>query len=116
MAVSSRLKTIEGKYYATEEYVDEKIESSIDTTEIANRVIEHSGDQISQAIKEDVLDEVDVKTTELQNDINQKTTELQESIETKTAELENNKANKDEVYTKEEVTQIINDFYKFNTI
>lgn len=75
MATSSKLKTANGKYYATEDYVktciDDKIINSI---------------QISGAISDFISNEI------------------------------SEKANSKDVYTKEEVSEIISGLFSMNTI
>ena len=56
MATSSRLKTADGKYYATEEFVDRKIEEST----------------ISGNIKDAISDEVTEKLSDVQTLIDEK--------------------------------------------
>lgn len=108
MAVASRLKTADGKYYATENYVDDKISASINTEELVNKVLDEGGDQIVTEVKDEVMTEVNSKTDALSQTLEETTESLNQAIE--------DKASKETVYTKEEVDEIVNNFYSFNTL
>lgn len=115
MAISSRLKTADGKYYATEEYVDKQLAEGIDTSEIADIIVEKSGDKIADSIKSEIIEEVEEKTSEMNNsitEIKEQSTALQSTI----SDIELEKADKDTVYTKEEVEILIQNYYSFNTL
>lgn len=134
MAVSSRLKTIDGKYYVTEDYVDGKLEGIA-----TEQYVEHklSGvateDYVKQELK-NVADPSEIADIVLeksgQDMINTVKADVMTSIEDTLSEITEDKADKETVYTKEEVytkeqvtekvteqvTEIINQFYKFNTL